>query len=89
MPISLSQRGKEISTRRKGLRRDTLYLLLSKGVTAERFTGVAPDPNQVIDGLILAYLPAGTKLEGTLAEFCGDAWQLEGKLANFAMRYEE
>ena len=55
----------------QGLRRDTLYLLLSKGVTAERFTGVAPDPNQVIDGLILAYLPAGTKLEGTLAEFCG------------------
>ena len=55
----------------QGLRRDTLYLLLSKGVTAERFTGVKPDPNEVVDGLILAYLPAGTKLESTLAEFCG------------------
>ena len=55
----------------QGLKRDTFYLLLSKGVTAERFTGVVPDPSKVIDGLILAYVPAGTKLEGTLAEFCG------------------
>lgn len=55
----------------QGLKRDTFYLLLSKGVTAERFTGVVPNPNKVIDGLILAYVPAGTKLEGTLAEFCG------------------
>lgn len=55
----------------QGLKRDTFYLLLSKGVTAERFTGVLPDPNKVIDGLILAYVPAGTRLEGTLAEFCG------------------
>ena len=54
----------------RGLKRDTFYLLLSKGVTAERFTGVAPNPDKVIDGLILAYLPAGTKLESTLAEFC-------------------
>ncbi|MDE0298079.1 MAG: ARMT1-like domain-containing protein [Candidatus Poribacteria bacterium] len=55
----------------QGLKRDTFYLLLSKGVTAERFTGVVPDWNKVIDGLILAYVPAGTRLEGTLAEFCG------------------
>ncbi len=55
----------------QGLKRDTFYLLLSKGVTAERFTGVTPDRNKMIDGLILAYVPAGTKLEGTLAEFCG------------------
>ena len=55
----------------QGLKRDTFYLLLSKGITAERFTGVVPDPNKVIDGLILAYVPAGTKLESTLAEFCG------------------
>lgn len=55
----------------QGLKRDTFYLLLSKGVTAERFTGVTPDPDKIIDGLILAYVPAGTRLEGTLAEFCG------------------
>ena len=55
----------------QGLRRDTFYLLLSKGVTAERCTGVVSDPNKVIDGLILANVPAGTKLDGTLAEFCG------------------
>ena len=55
----------------RGLKRDTFHLLLSKGITAERFTGVVPDPNKVIDGLILAYVPAGTKLESTLAEFCG------------------
>ena len=55
----------------QGLKRDAFYLLLSKGVTAERFTGVVPDRNKMIDGLILAYVPAGTKLKGTLAEFCG------------------
>ena len=55
----------------QGLKRDTFHLLLSKGVTAERFTGVVPDPNKDIDGLILAYVPAGTKLKSTLAEFCG------------------
>ena len=57
----------------QGLKRDTFYLLLSKGVTAERFTGVVPDPNKVVDGLILAYVPAGIKLESTLAAFCGTA----------------
>ena len=53
-----------------GLKKDTFYLLLSKGVTAERLTGVAPDPSQVIDGLILAYVPGGTRLDRTLKEFC-------------------
>ena len=53
-----------------GLKKDTFYLLLSKGVTAERLTGVVPDQNQVIDGLILAYLPSGTRLDRTLKEFC-------------------
>ena len=57
----------------QGLKRDTFYLLLSKGVTAERFTGVVPDQNKVIDGMILAYVPAGTKLKSTLAAFCGAA----------------
>ena len=53
-----------------GLKKDTFYLLLSKGVTAERLTGVIPDQNRVIDGLILAYLPGGTRLDRTLKEFC-------------------
>ncbi len=53
-----------------GLKKDIFYLLLSKGVTAERLTGVIPDQNQVIDGLILAYVPGGTRLDQTLKEFC-------------------
>ena len=53
-----------------GLKKDTFYLLLSKGVTAERLTGVVPDRNRVIDGLILAYVPGGTRLDRTLKEFC-------------------
>ena len=53
-----------------GLKKDTFYLLLSKGVTAERLTGIVPDQNQVIDGLILAYVPGGTRLDRTLKEFC-------------------
>ena len=53
-----------------GLKKDTFYLLLSKGVTAERLTGVVPNQNQVIDGLILAYVPGGTRLDQTLKEFC-------------------
>ena len=53
-----------------GLKKDIFYLLLSKGVTAERLTGVVPDRNQVIDGLILAYLPSGTQLDQTLRDFC-------------------
>ena len=53
-----------------GLKKDIFYLLLSKGVTAERLTGVIPDQNQVIDGLILAYVPGGTRLDRTLKEFC-------------------
>ena len=53
-----------------GLKKDTFYLLLSKGVTAERLTGVVPNQNEVIDGLILAYVPGGTRLNRTLKEFC-------------------
>ena len=53
-----------------GLKKDTFYLLLSKGVTAERLTGVVPDQSRVIDGLILAYVPGGTRLDRTLKEFC-------------------
>ena len=53
-----------------GLKKDIFYLLLSKGVTAERLTGIVPDQNQVIDGLILAYVPGGTQLDQSLKEFC-------------------
>ena len=53
-----------------GLKRDTFYLLLSKGMTAEHMTGVTADQSQVIDGLILAYVPGGTRLDRTLKEFC-------------------
>ena len=53
-----------------GLKKDAFYLLLSKGVTAERLTGVVPNQDRVIDGLILAYVPAGTRLDRTLKEFC-------------------
>ena len=53
-----------------GLKKDTFYLLLSKGVTAERLTGVVPNQDRVIDGLILAYVPGGTRLDRTLKEFC-------------------
>ena len=50
--------------------KDTFYLLLSKGLTAEQSTGVVADRNQTIDGLILAYLPGGTKRVAPLRELC-------------------
>ena len=53
-----------------GWLKDTFYLLLSKGLTAEESTGVIADRNQTIDGLILAYLPGGTKRTATLRELC-------------------
>ena len=54
----------------KGLNRDVFYLLMSKGVTAEASTGIVADRNQLIDGLILAYVPAGIRYRNTLADFC-------------------
>ena len=53
-----------------GWLKDTFYLLLSKGLTAEQSTGVVADRNQTIDGLILAYLPGGTKRIAPLRELC-------------------
>ena len=53
-----------------GLKKDTFYLLLSKGMTAEDMTGVIADQGKVIDGLILAYVPGGTRLDRTLKDFC-------------------
>ena len=53
-----------------GWAKDTFYLLLSKGVTAERSTGVIADRNLLIDGLILAYVPSGTKRVAPLQELC-------------------
>ena len=53
-----------------GWKVDTFYLLLSKGLTAERTTGVVADRNLPVDGLILAYLPAGTKRDAPLYNLC-------------------
>ena len=53
-----------------GLKKDTFYLLLSKGMTSEHVTGVFADQTKVIDGLILAYVPSGTRLDRTLKDFC-------------------
>lgn len=53
-----------------GWLKDTFYLLLSKGLTAEQSTGVVADRNQTIDGLILAYLPGGTRREAPLQDIC-------------------
>ena len=53
-----------------GWLKDTFYLLLSKGLTAEQSTGVVADRNQTIDGLILAYLPGGTKRDAPLRDIC-------------------
>ena len=40
-----------------GWAKDTFYLLLSKGLTAEQSTGVVADKTLPVDGLILAYVP--------------------------------
>ena len=53
-----------------GLKKDTFYLLLSKGMTSEHVTGVFANQTKVIDGLILAYVPGETRLDRTLKEFC-------------------
>ena len=46
----------------QGLRKDRFYMLMSKGMTAERTTGVAAE------GLILAHLPAGAERDQPLIE---------------------
>ena len=53
-----------------GWAKDTFYLLLSKGITAEQSTGVIADRRLPVDGLILAYLPGGTARTRTLRELC-------------------
>ncbi len=54
----------------QGLKRDAFYLLLSKGITAEKSTGVISNKSKDIDALILAYVPANTILSGTLVDLC-------------------
>lgn len=54
-----------------GWAKDTFYLLLSKGLTAEQSTGVVADKTLPVDGLILAYVPGGTKVDATLRDICG------------------
>ena len=53
-----------------GWAKDTFYLLLSKGLTAEQSTGVVADRSLPIDGMILAYLPGGTKRVAPLNDLC-------------------
>jgi uncharacterized protein with ATP-grasp and redox domains len=53
-----------------GWAKDTFYLLLSKGLTAEQSTGVVADRNLPVDGMILAYLLGGTKRVAPLRELC-------------------
>ena len=53
-----------------GWAKDTFYLLLSKGMTAEESTGVVADRRLAVDGLILAYLPGGTARIATLRDLC-------------------
>lgn len=53
-----------------GWKMDTFYLLMSKGMTAERTTGVIANKDLPVDGLILAYLKAGTERDKTLMELC-------------------
>ena len=53
-----------------GWSKDTFYLLLSKGVTAEQSTGIVADRNLPVDGLILAYLPGGTERTAPLRDLC-------------------
>ncbi len=53
-----------------GWKKDTFYLLLSKGVTAEQSTGVVADRSLPVDGLILAYLPGGTERSAPLRDLC-------------------
>ncbi|MDE0481041.1 MAG: ARMT1-like domain-containing protein [Candidatus Poribacteria bacterium] len=53
-----------------GWYKDTFYLLMSKGLTAERSTGVVADKNLPVDGLILGYLPSGTKRVAPLYDLC-------------------
>ena len=53
-----------------GWHKDTFYLLMSKGMTAERSTGVVADRNLPVDGLILGYLPAGTERVAPLCDLC-------------------
>ena len=59
-----------------GWGKDTFYLLLSKGLTAEQSTGVVAARNLSIDGMILAYVPAGTKRDAPLLDICRE-WTTE------------
>ena len=53
----------------RGLRKDTFYLLMSKGMTAENTTGVVAPRDSPLDGLIVAYVPKDAQWVGSLREF--------------------
>lgn len=50
----------------QGLKKDCFFALMSKGVTAERSTGVISDPNADVDGLIFAFVPQESEWNGPL-----------------------
>lgn len=53
----------------RGLRKDTFYLLMSKGMTAEKTTGVVAPRATPLDGLIVAYVPKDAQWTGSLRDF--------------------
>lgn len=53
----------------QGLLKDRFYLLMSKGMTSELSTGIVANKNKLIDGMILAFVPAGARIEGSLKDF--------------------
>lgn len=50
----------------QGLKKDCFFAMMSKGVTAERSTGVIADPDAPVDGLIFAFVPKDSAWNGTL-----------------------
>ncbi len=51
------------------LRRDTFHLLLSKGMTAERTTGIVAPDSETVGGLIVAFVPRDSSWDGQLRDF--------------------
>jgi hypothetical protein len=50
----------------QGLKKDCFFVLMSKGLTAERSTGIIADPNATVDGLIFAFVPRDSGWTGPL-----------------------
>ncbi|MBM3215499.1 DUF89 family protein, partial [Candidatus Poribacteria bacterium] len=57
----------------QGIRRDTFFMLMSKGLTAERTTGVIADPAALVDGMVLAFVPEDATWDRPLRDMVADA----------------